>query len=120
MNKGLRTQSFGQSSINDHEYLILSKVILIDAKTESDKLNALMDLELIDHAMALMRTDCLMSKYTDKGNKRRGRSMREQLNNLLDHDIKERYEMGIMPRRFWLTDQWDKPAHTRPPFITKS
>jgi hypothetical protein len=101
--------------MTDQEYLIMAKVTV--QANPDDPMNALMDLELLDHILALQRTHSLMSQYTAKGNRRKNSRLSEQINNLIDHDIKERYAMGIMPRRFWLRESYTgNHSHPKPPY----
>jgi len=111
MTRQKRQRSFGQGSMTDEEYLIMAKVVA--KENPGNQMSALMDLEMIDHMLSLQKTHCLGAMYTEKGNRKRNSLLREQLNNLIDHDIKERYAMGIMPRRFWLRES-DTGNHTHP------
>ena len=101
--------------MNDEDYILMAKTVMGGVITKVDKLKAMMDLQFIDQALALQRMHSLTPMRTDKGRMRKNVALHHQIDAMLNHHIKERYEMGIMPRRFWLTEQWERPTYQQVP-----
>ncbi len=94
------SQSYGQVSMSDEEYLLMAKIVA--QENPDNQMAGLLDLEFIDQALALQRTHCLTPTHTDKGYRRKNAALSEQISNLIDHNIRERAEVGCLSKRFWL------------------
>lgn len=80
--------------MSDEEYLLMAKVCR--EENNDDLENAVMDLELIDHMMALHKTRHLLGTRTLKGNLRKNGKFSQQIDSLINNDIQERVALGLI------------------------
>ena len=104
--------SFGQTSMTDEQYLLMLKVA--KEGNEDSPMRTLLEVEFIDNALALQKTQHLATLYTEKGNRKRNVGLRNDLSRLIDAHIKEMHEHGCAPRTFWLDGI--KKQHVRIPY----